>query len=98
MRLLISAMEKKLEKIYLGGGKTRIAKTHEQGKMTARERINFLIDKDSKTIEIGAFAGDDMYKEHGGCPAGGVVDELQQSYEIGIKVIKIGKCCLYGLS
>ena len=73
MSLLISAMEKKLEKIYLGGGKTRIAKTHEQGKMTARERINFLIDKDSKTIEIGAFAGDDMYKEHGGCPAGGVV-------------------------
>lgn len=73
MSLLISGMEKKLEKIYLGGGKTRIAKTHEQGKMTARERINFLIDKDSKTIEIGAFAGDDMYKEHGGCPAGGVV-------------------------
>ncbi|MDP1747360.1 MAG: acyl-CoA carboxylase subunit beta [Bacteroidota bacterium] len=73
MKLLISAMEKKLEKIYLGGGKTRIDKLHEQGKMTARERIEYLIDKDSKTIEIGAFTGEDMYKEHGGCPAGGVV-------------------------
>lgn len=73
LNLLISAMEKKLEKIYLGGGKSRIDKLHEQGKMSARERIDFLIDKGSKTIEIGAFAGEDMYKEHGGCPAGGVV-------------------------
>jgi len=73
MNQLISAMERKLEKIYLGGGKTRIDKLHEQGKMTARERIEYLTDKDSKTIEIGAFAGEDMYKEHGGCPAGGVV-------------------------
>lgn len=73
MNLLISAMEQKLAKVYLGGGKGRIDKQHEQGKLTARERIEFLIDKDSKTIEIGAFAGDDMYKEHGGCPAGGVV-------------------------
>ena len=73
MGLLISAMEQKLEKIYLGGGKSRIDKLHEQGKMSARERIQFLIDKDSQTIEIGAFVGEDMYKEHGGCPAGGVV-------------------------
>jgi len=73
MNLLISAMEQKLNKIYLGGGKEKIKKQHEQGKMTARERIDFLIDKNSKTIEIGAFAGDDMYTEHGGCPAGGVV-------------------------
>ena len=73
MQLLISAMEKKLEKIYLGGGKSKIEKLHEQGKMTARERIAYLVDKNSKTIEIGAFAGDEMYKEHGGCPAGGVI-------------------------
>lgn len=73
MNLLISAMEKKLEKVQLGGGKSRIDKLHEQGKMTARERIAFLIDKGSETIEIGAFAGDDMYAEHGGCPSGGVV-------------------------
>jgi acetyl-CoA carboxylase carboxyltransferase component len=73
MKLLISAMEQKLNKIYNGGGKSRIEKLHEQGKMSARERIDFLIDKNSKTIEIGAFAGEDMYAEHGGCPAGGVV-------------------------
>jgi 3-methylcrotonyl-CoA carboxylase beta subunit len=73
MKQLISQMEHKLEKIYLGGGKTRIDKQHEQGKLSVRERIDFLIDKDSRFIEIGAFAGDEMYKEHGGCPAGGVV-------------------------
>lgn len=73
MQLLISAMEKKLEKIYQGGGKSKIEKLHEQGKMTARERIEYLLDKDAETIEIGAFAGEDMYKEHGGCPSGGVV-------------------------
>lgn len=73
MNLLISAMEQKLAKIYLGGGKSRIEKQHEQGKLTARERIEFLLDKGSKTIEIGAFVGEDMYKEHGGCPSGGVV-------------------------
>lgn len=73
MKQLISGMERRLEKIYLGGGKARIDKLHEQGKMTARERIAYLIDKDSETLEIAAFAGEDMYKEHGGCPAGGAV-------------------------
>ncbi|MGL4599258.1 MAG: acyl-CoA carboxylase subunit beta [Bacteroidia bacterium] len=73
LRLLISAMEKRFEKVSLGGGKSRIEKQHEQGKLTARERIDYLLDKDSDRIEIGAFAGDDMYAEHGGCPAGGVV-------------------------
>jgi acetyl-CoA carboxylase carboxyltransferase component len=73
MNLLISAMEQKLAKTYLGGGKAKIDKQHEQGKLTARERIEFLLDKDAKTIEVGAFVGDDMYKEHGGCPSGGVV-------------------------
>ena len=73
MRLLISAMEKRLEKIYLGGGKARIEKQREQGKLSARERVEYLLDKDAPFVELGAFAGDDMYKEHGGCPAGGVV-------------------------
>jgi acetyl-CoA carboxylase carboxyltransferase component len=73
MRLLISQMEQRLQKIYLGGGKSRIEKLHEQGKMSARERIDFLLDKDSPRIEMGAFAGYEMYPEHGGCPAGGVV-------------------------
>lgn len=73
MKQLISAMEKKLEKIYEGGGKSKIAKQHEQGKLSARERINYLLDKDAPQLEIGAFAGDGMYAEEGGCPAGGTV-------------------------
>jgi 3-methylcrotonyl-CoA carboxylase beta subunit len=73
MRLLISQMEQRLQKIYLGGGKTRIEKLKEQGKMSARERIDFLLDKDTPRFEMGAFAGYEMYPEHGGCPGGGVV-------------------------
>ena len=57
MRLLIGKMEQRLQKVHLGGGKTRIEKLHEQGKMTARERIDFLLDKDSPRFEMGAFAG-----------------------------------------
>jgi acetyl-CoA carboxylase carboxyltransferase component len=73
MRLLISQMEQRLQKIYEGGGKKRIEKLHEQGKMSARERIDFLLDKNTPRFEMGAFAGYDMYAEHGGCPSGGVV-------------------------
>jgi 3-methylcrotonyl-CoA carboxylase beta subunit len=73
MKLLISAMHQKLEKVMLGGGKTRIEKEHSKGKLTARERIDFLLDKDRDRIEIGAFAGEGMYREHGGCPSAGVV-------------------------
>ena len=68
-----SELKKQLSKVALGGGKARIEKLHSQGKLTARERINYLVDKDSEQIEIGAFAGQGMYKEHGGCPSGGVV-------------------------
>jgi len=73
MRLLISQMEQRLQKIYLGGGKSRLDKLKEQGKMSARERIDFLLDKNTPRTEIGAFAGYEMYAEHGGCPSGGVV-------------------------
>ncbi|KGE87646.1 MAG: acyl-CoA carboxylase subunit beta [Phaeodactylibacter xiamenensis] len=73
MKLLLSRMQHRLEKIYKGGGERKIEKLHKKGKMTARERIERLIDKDSDFLEIGAFAGYEMYKEHGGCPAGGVV-------------------------
>jgi acetyl-CoA carboxylase carboxyltransferase component len=72
-KLAISNLNRRLEKIHEGGGAKRIEKLHQQGKMTARERIDYLLDKDKPRIEIGAFAGDEMYKEHGGCPAGGVV-------------------------
>jgi len=73
MKLKISALERELGKIYLGGGKKKIEKLHEAGKMTARERIDFLLDPETERIEIGALAGYGMYEEHGGCPAGGVV-------------------------
>ena len=73
MRLKISALEIELAKIYEGGGKRRIEKLHESGKLTARERIELLLDKESPRFEVGAITGHGMYKEHGGCPAGGVV-------------------------
>ena len=73
MKQLISKMENRLEQIYLGGGQKRIDKEHEKGKMTARERVAALIDPKTETIEIGAFAGYEMYEEQGGCPGGGVV-------------------------
>jgi 3-methylcrotonyl-CoA carboxylase beta subunit len=71
--LAVSKMNRHLEDVHLGGGEKRINKLHAQGKMSARERINYLLDPGKERIEIGAFAGYEMYKEHGGCPAGGVV-------------------------
>ena len=73
MRLKISALNSELEKIYQGGGKKRVEKLHAKGKLTARERIDLLLDPKTEQIEIGAVAGYDMYEEYGGCPAGGVV-------------------------
>lgn len=73
MRLKISALQRELDQISLGGGKKRIDKLHEKGKMTARERIDRLLDKDTPRFEVGALAGYGMYEEHGGCPSGGVV-------------------------
>ena len=75
-KLLISDLHKRFAKVKLGGGKERIKKHIAKGKMTARERIDYLFDKKAKSIEIGAFAGDNMYKEHGGCPSGGVVVKI----------------------
>ncbi len=75
-KLKWSEVRQKLDKIHLGGGKKRIEKEHQKGKMTARERVAYLLDKDKPQIEIGAFAGYDMYKEHGGSPAGGVVVKI----------------------
>ncbi|SHI46548.1 acyl-CoA carboxylase subunit beta [Aquimarina spongiae] len=75
-KLLVSELRQRLAKVKLGGGEKRIKKLHDKGKMTARERIDYLLDKNAKCIEIGAFAGDDMYQEHGGCPSGGVVVKI----------------------
>ncbi|KXK44345.1 MAG: methylcrotonoyl-CoA carboxylase [Bacteroidetes bacterium OLB11] len=73
MKLALSDMKKKLAIIEKGGGEKSIAKQHEKGKMTARERISYLIDKKTEFNELMAFAGYEMYKDHGGCPAGGTV-------------------------
>lgn len=75
-KLLASSLRDKLVKVSLGGGKKKIEKHHSKGKMTARERIDFLLDDPKKAIEIGAFAGEDMYQEYGGCPSGGVVVKI----------------------
>jgi acetyl-CoA carboxylase carboxyltransferase component len=75
-KLLTSDLKRRFAKVKLGGGQKRIDKQHEKGKMTARERIEYLLDSEAKSIEIGAFAGEDMYKEHGGCPSGGVVVKI----------------------
>jgi len=73
MKLLISDFRQRLQKIYEGGGKKSIEKQKEKNKLTARQRIKYLTDKDKPFIEIGAFAGYKMYEEQGGCPAGGTV-------------------------
>jgi acetyl-CoA carboxylase carboxyltransferase component len=73
LRLLISEMKRKHAKIASGGGKDKIDKQHKKGKLTARERIEYLRDKNSEFLEIGAFAGEGMYEEYGGCPSGGVI-------------------------
>jgi len=75
-KLLVSDLKKRLAKIKPGGGKARIEKQHNQGKLTARERIDYLMDNGKDSIEIAAFAGDGMYEEHGGCPSGGVVVKI----------------------
>ncbi|MGE8529251.1 MULTISPECIES: acyl-CoA carboxylase subunit beta [Chryseobacterium] len=72
-RLRLSDINRLLTEIKKGGGEKRLQKLREEGKMTARERIDYLLDKNSDSIEVGAFAGYEMYKEHGGCPSGGVV-------------------------
>jgi 3-methylcrotonyl-CoA carboxylase beta subunit len=73
---LLFKVQTKAKKIMLGGGEKAIANQHDKGKLTARERVDYLIDSDTEFLEIGLFAGEGMYVEHGGCPAGGVVEGL----------------------
>ena len=84
MRLLISEMKRKYTIVSLGGGNKKIEKQHKKGKLTARERIEYLKDTDAKFLEIGAFVGDRMYEKYGGCPSGGVV--------AGITYVKDKQC------
>jgi len=73
---LIEQLQHKSKKVKSGGGQKKIDEQHQKGKLTARERIEYLIDKDRPLLEVGLFAGDGMYKEYGGCPSGGVVTGL----------------------
>lgn len=73
MNVLLENLNQKLAKVYLGGGQKNIDKHKAKGKMTARERIDYLIDKDTTFLEVGTFVADGMYAEEGGCPSGGVV-------------------------
>ncbi len=75
-KLKLSEITTLLSKIKKGGGEKKLQKLRDEGKMTARERIEYLLDKNSDSVEIGAFAGFEMYEEHGGCPAGGVVVKI----------------------
>ncbi|NRD20233.1 acyl-CoA carboxylase subunit beta [Winogradskyella eckloniae] len=75
-KLLLSDLKKRLAKVKLGGGEKSIEKHKSKGKMTARERIDYLLDPKAKSIEIGAFAGEGMYAQYGGCPSGGVVVKM----------------------
>ena len=69
MKLMISEMKQKINIIKLGGGTDKIKKQHDKGKLTARERINLLIDSNCQYIEIGILAADELYEEFGGCPS-----------------------------
>ncbi|HVW61683.1 MAG TPA: carboxyl transferase domain-containing protein [Puia sp.] len=73
MKMALSQLRTRLDKIALGGGKKAVERQREKNKLTARERIAYLLDEGSPFIEIGAFAGYEMYDEQGGCPAGGTV-------------------------
>ncbi|MEK7253465.1 MAG: carboxyl transferase domain-containing protein [Bacteroidota bacterium] len=76
LKLLVSKMQHRLIKIRLGGGTKKIEKILAEGRLTARERVTTLVDPGTDWLEIGAFAGFEMYEEHGGCPAGGVIVAL----------------------
>ena len=75
-KLLVSELKKRFLRVKQGGGAKKIERQHTKGKLTARERIDYLLDSKSDSIEIGAFAGEGMYEEHGGCPSGGVVVKI----------------------
>jgi len=73
LEILLTELSEKYQLVKKGGGDKRIAKEHEKGKLTARERIDYLRDEGSDFLEVGAFAADGMYQEEGGCPSAGVV-------------------------
>lgn len=73
LKQLCSRLKARSDKTRAGGGEKKIAEQHQKGKLTARERIEYLIDKNSEFLEVGLLAGDGMYNDVGGCPSAGVV-------------------------
>ncbi len=73
MQTLLDNLTQRTAQTQLGGGQKKIDDQHKKGKLTARERVAYLIDTDTEFLEIGLFVGEGMYAEHGGCPSGGVV-------------------------
>jgi acetyl-CoA carboxylase carboxyltransferase component len=73
LKMAWAELQQRIRKIKLGGGKARLKKLNEQGKLSARERVNQLVDNPDEVFEVGILAGEKMYEEHGGCPAAGVV-------------------------
>ena len=86
-KLARDQVRQRWEQIKRGGGEKALEKLHQQGKLSARERIDYLLDKDKPRLEIGAFAAEGMYKEYGGCPSAGVVVEI--GYVRGRQVIVV---------
>jgi 3-methylcrotonyl-CoA carboxylase beta subunit len=86
LKQLCSQLKAKASKTKLGGGEKKIDEQHQKGKLTARERISYLIDKDSYFLEVGLFTGEGMYQDFGGCPGGGVIT--------GIGYVKGRQCVL----
>lgn len=76
MKLLVSQLKMRTAKVKLGGGEKKIEQEHKKGKLTARERIEYLTDVGSEFLEVGAFTAEGMYEEEGGCPSAGVVTGL----------------------
>ena len=73
IKMLIAETNRRLGIIYKGGGKKKLEKLSDQGKLTARERVKLLLDLHTRSFEIGAFSAEGMYENYGGAPAAGVV-------------------------
>src|SRR5258705_5549870 len=86
LKQLCFQLQSRAKKTRLGGGEKKIKDQHDKGKLTARERIEYLTDKQTEFLEVGLFAGEGMYADQGGCPSGGVVT--------GIGYIKGRQCVM----
>ena len=73
---LLTQIKNEEQKVREGGGAKAIESQHKKGRLTARERVDKLIDKGSTFFELGLYAAYEMYEEWGGAPSAGVVTGL----------------------